>query len=196
MSEPGDLAYKILSTKTPLELWIEMLAVPHQMQEAMVFWNNVKTLSVLFQRPQVEPLIAFEQAACQSQPVFIFRWGWANVHVIPQLHQLFQTGSCNQHVGFTVLHGVCKSWLDDRDESRQEVPRLCPFAIQDRVLLPWLGRICEHRQSEIGQPVLAFLLAIMDLDLGEENSQPIQRFFGCSLPWPLIVAAVMQNSSN
>jgi len=42
MGEPTDLTYIILPLETPLQLWVEVLGVPEQMQEAMVFGHHME----------------------------------------------------------------------------------------------------------------------------------------------------------
>ena len=69
----------------------------------MMFGDNMKAFSILFQRPIVQIGVAVEEGATQLQAFFIFSLCQKGSTLIPEAHQLFQTGGSKQHVLFTGL---------------------------------------------------------------------------------------------
>ena len=116
MGQLADLPHKILSFEAPVELGLRYW-LSHT--KAVVLCHEMKTQSVFFQRPLVEPIVALQKGRRQAEALFVFSSCWKNTHVIPDANELFQTRGCRDHILLKSVHSVSKSNLDPRRERWQ-----------------------------------------------------------------------------
>ena len=65
-----------------------MLGPPKEVYKAVMFGDNMKAFSILFQRPIVQIGVAVEEGATQLQAFFIFSLCQKGSTLIPEAHQL------------------------------------------------------------------------------------------------------------
>ena len=108
------------------------------MYETVVFGNNCKTVSALFQGPSMKPLVSIQEVFSKTHGFCKFSGCEECASIAAKLHQLFQAAGCCVHLLFTDLCSPFKEPFQDWDQSWEQMLGFSSLAIQTGFAYPWL----------------------------------------------------------